>query len=83
MERTQKTDKEEFWSCINLKDKTLDLNSMAKEWQHFYNHKRPHSSLKGKTPQQKLKEKESVIPIQPDVTTAFWDAQEVVKPRNS
>jgi len=83
VERTQKTDKEEFWSCINVKDKTLDLNSMAKEWQHFYNHKRPHSSLKGKTPQQELKEKESVIPIQPDVTTAFWDAQEVIKPRNS
>ena len=29
---------------------TLDLNTMAMEWQEFYNKKRPHSSLNGKTP---------------------------------
>ncbi|MDB4727763.1 helix-turn-helix domain-containing protein [Saprospiraceae bacterium] len=32
VERTQKTDKEEFWSCIDLKDKDLDLNKLTKDW---------------------------------------------------
>jgi len=83
VERTQKTDKEEYWFCFDLKDKKLDLNSLANEWQEFYNNKRPHSSLKGKTPLQKLKSLKDKIPIQPEVTTLFWDAKEEVRPRNS
>lgn len=82
VERTQKTDKEEFWSLIDLKDRNLDLNELAKEWQEFYNKKRPHSSIKGKTPWQKFKAVEDLIPIQPDVTKAFWDSKEFIKPRN-
>lgn len=83
VERTQKTDKDEFWSCINLKNRDLDLNQLAKGWQEFYNKKRPHSSLKGKTPWQVLQKLEHLIPIQPDITSAFWDSNEQVKPRNS
>ena len=83
VERTQKTDKEEFWSLIDLKDRNLDLNQLAKEWEEFYNKKRPHSSLKGKTPWQKFKEVEELVPIQPDVTKAFWDSEEFIKPRNN
>jgi len=63
VERTQQTDKSEFWRFIDVTDPSLDLNSLAKEWEKFYNHKRPHSSLDGKTPSQKLKEVEKYIPI--------------------
>lgn len=68
VERSQQTDKTEFWNLIDLSDKTLDLNVMAMEWQEFYNKKRPHSSLNGKTPMQKLKSVKHLVPIQPDVS---------------
>jgi hypothetical protein len=72
----------EFWSLFDLSDDSLDLEYLAIEWQEFYNKKRPHSSLNGKTPWQKLKSVEHLIPIQPDVTKQFWDSKEEVWPRN-
>ncbi|WP_394358769.1 integrase core domain-containing protein [Porphyromonas macacae] len=68
VERSQQIDKTEFWLLIDLSDKTLDLNAIAMEWQEFYNKKRAHSSLNEKTPMQKLKSVEHLIPILPDVT---------------
>jgi transposase InsO family protein len=82
VERTQQTDKVEFWSLFDLSDESLDLEFLAIDWQNFYNKKRPHSSLNGKTPWQKLKSVEHLIPIQPDVTKQFWDSEEEVWPRN-
>lgn len=82
VERTQQTDKVEFWSLFDLSDDSLKLEYLAIEWQEFYNKKRPHSSLNGKTPWQKLKSVEHLIPIQPDVTKQFWDSKEEVWPRN-
>lgn len=35
VERSQQTDKTEFWNLIDLSDKTLDLNVMAMEWQYL------------------------------------------------
>lgn len=52
------------------------------EWQEFYNKKRPHSSLNGKTPMQKLKSVELLIPIQPDVSEKFLESNEEILPRN-
>jgi len=82
VERTQQTDKVEFWSLFDLSDESLDLEFLAIDWQNFYNKKRPHSSLNGKTPWQKLKSVEHLIPIQPDVTKQFWESGEEVWPRN-
>jgi len=83
VERSQKTDKVEFWSLFDLTVNDLDLNSMIKGWQEFYNKKRPHSSLKGKTPFKKLQDVEHLIPIQPEITKNFKDSMEEVMPRNS
>lgn len=46
--------------------------------------RRLHSSLQGKTPYEKYLEEEGNIPLQVDVTQAYWDSppQEIV-PRNS
>ncbi|WP_411897490.1 IS481 family transposase [Elizabethkingia occulta] len=82
VERTQQTDKSEFWSLLDLSNPKLDLNALAIEWQDFYNKKRPHSSLNGKTPWERLQELEHLIPIQPEVTTKFWDSEEKIIPRN-
>lgn len=65
-----------------MSDKTLDLNKMAIEWQEFYDKKRPHSLLNGKTPIQKLKSAEHLVPIQPDVAEKLWESNEKTFPRN-
>ncbi|GAA4298430.1 IS481 family transposase [Aestuariibaculum suncheonense] len=82
VERTQQTDKSEFWFLLDLSEPTLDLNALAIEWQDFYNNKRPHSSLNGKTPLEKLKDVEALIPIQPDITKEFWESNEKILTRN-
>lgn len=53
VERSQKTDKAEFYSHLNLRNKTLQIEPLLAEWEHFYNHKRPHASLNGKTPHER------------------------------
>ncbi|CAA7197630.1 integrase core domain-containing protein [Chryseobacterium potabilaquae] len=82
VERTQQTDKSEFWSLVYLSDLDLNLNALAIEWQEFYNKKRPHFSLNGKTPWEKLQPLEHFIPIQPDVTAKFLYSNEEILPRN-
>jgi len=82
VERTQQTDKSEFWRLLDLKDLTQDLNALALEWEKFYNRKRSHSSLNGKTPWQKFREVEKLVPIQLEVTQNFWDSEEEILPRN-
>lgn len=83
VERSQLTDKSEFYSTIPRKERNLDLAPKLLEWQNFYNHKRPHSALKGKTPYEKFLEVEHLVPIQPDVTSKYWEKEVEVIPRNS
>jgi len=49
VERSQRTDKEEFYSTVNLDLDELK-NETLPEWQHYYNWQRAHGSFKGKTP---------------------------------
>lgn len=64
VERSQLTDKYEFYKLIPKKDRNIvSLSPMLLDWQEFYNHKRPHASLNGKTPYEKLLELEHLIPI--------------------
>lgn len=48
VERSQQTDKVEFYPTVDLKDSELALR--LEEWQFDYSWHRPHSSLGGKTP---------------------------------
>jgi transposase InsO family protein len=48
VERSQKTDWEEFYSTIDLAGPNLD--EKLREWQDYYNHERPHGSLSNQTP---------------------------------
>tara|TARA_B100001059_G_C17755225_1_gene539492 strand:+ start:158 stop:1123 length:966 start_codon:yes stop_codon:yes gene_type:complete len=49
VERSQRTDKEEFYSTVKLDLDELK-NETLPEWQHYYNWQRAHGSFKGKTP---------------------------------
>jgi len=51
VERSQKTDKTEFYATVNLA--TDDLEEQLALWQHYYNWDRPHSAHNGKTPMDK------------------------------
>ena len=49
VERSQKTDLEEFYAITDLSN-FEKLREELGQWQFFYNWQRPHGSLKGKTP---------------------------------
>lgn len=83
VERSQLTDKSEFYSTIPRAEKNMELAPRLLEWQNFYNHKRPHASLNGKTPYEKFLELENIIPIQPDVTGKYWEKEVDIVPRNA
>jgi transposase InsO family protein len=48
VERTQKTHCEEAYSMLELS--SPDPDEKLREWQDYYNHERPHGSLKNQTP---------------------------------
>jgi transposase InsO family protein len=83
VERSQYTDKSEFYATISKKDRNLQLATQLLDWQNFYNHKRPHASLNGQTPFERYLELEHLIPIQPDVTATYWEKPVEIHPRNS
>ncbi len=56
VERSHLTDEREFYQLLSYKG-DVDLEEKLKEWETFYNYFRPHSSHKGKTPYEILKEK--------------------------
>ena len=66
VERSQKTDMEEFYPTVDLNAENLE--ELLAEWQHYYNWFRPHSSLGGKSPDERCLELSSITP--------FWDEVE-------
>lgn len=66
VERSQKTDLEEFYAITDLSD-FEDLREKLAEWQFFYNWQRPHGSLKGKSPSQIVGELSEKTPFSDEV----------------
>jgi len=56
VERSHRTDKEEFYQLLSYTG-DVDLNKKLNKWEAFYNFQRPHGAFKGKTPYEILKEK--------------------------
>ena len=56
VERSHRTDQEEFYQLIEYKG-DVDLESKLKEWERFYNTFRPHTAHQGRTPYEALKVK--------------------------
>jgi len=81
VKRSHQSDKNNFYSTIEINDPNL-VEKVIK-WQNFYNTKRPHSALGGKTPYKWYLEIEAKIPIQPEVTLDYWSHYEKVLSRNA
>ncbi len=61
VERSQKTDKTEFYPTVDLNSNNLD--DLLAEWQHYYNWDRPHSAHHGKSPMERYFELSDITPF--------------------
>jgi len=80
VERSQRTDLDEFYSTVDLKNS--DLHTLLAEWQHYYNWDRPHSSLGGKTPIERLNELSEKTPLWEEVAAKFDPSKERIQEQN-
>jgi len=80
VERSQRTDKLEFYATCDLDDP--DLADRLSEWQHYYNWRRPHGAFKGKTPMQRLCELSKDTPFWEDVSALYDPTKERIQERN-
>jgi transposase InsO family protein len=80
VERSQKTDKIEFYPMVDLADSELPLR--LEEWQFSYNWHRPHSSLKGKTPMERYCDLMEQTPLNADAFQDYDADKELVQERN-
>jgi len=69
VERSQSTDRAEFWSQHEPTE--ADLEARLEEWQFDYNWRRPHGALGGRTPAQRLAELGAVTPLREDVALVY------------
>jgi transposase InsO family protein len=69
VERSQLTDLQEFWA--NRRNPSLEDAEDLECWQFDYNWRRPHGSLKGKAPIERIVELRNQIPDREDVALAF------------
>ena len=65
VERTQRTNLEEFYSTVELNN--AQLLEILEQWQIYYNSERPHSSLDNLIPQEKLLDLCSKTPFHENV----------------
>jgi len=80
VERSQKTDRDEFYSTIKLT--CPDIDDRLQEWQHYYNWNRPHGSLGGKTPMDKFFDLIKQTPYSDEVAEKYFQKKERVQDAN-
>lgn len=80
VERSQKTDKTEFYATVNLKSD--DLDELLAEWQHYYNWERPHSAHNGKSPMEKYFEVSEQTPFTDEVESLYEPMNEHIQEQN-
>lgn len=80
VERSQKTDIDEFYSTADLQ--SPDLEQQIEEWQFFYNWHRPHGSLKGASPIDKVCDLGDKTPYWEEIYDYFDSTKEGIQERN-
>lgn len=79
VERSQRTDLDEFYSSIDIK--RHDLAEELGYWEFYYNWHRPHSSLQGKTPNEKYTELMHDTPLHEEVSKNYNPSKERIIPQ--
>jgi hypothetical protein len=72
VERSQRTDLDEFYPTVD--PKSPDLQQQLQEWQDHYNQCRPHGSLNGRTPWEAWLERIALTPFHDDVEARYDDS---------
>ncbi len=80
VERSQRTDKEEFYATIELN--LQELEDSIHEWQQYYNWQRSHGSLKGKTPIEKVCSLMDKTPLSEEVLQSYDKSKERIQLAN-
>lgn len=80
VERSQKTDKMEFYATINIKSK--EIEDLLAEWQHYYNWERPHCAHGGRSPMDRYFELSSAIPFSDEVHRQYLPSNERIQNAN-
>lgn len=77
VERSQKTDLDEFYATVDLKSSDLEMQLL--EWQHYYNWHRPHGSLNGRPPMDKFFDLIGDTPFWDEVEEQYDPANERIR----
>jgi transposase InsO family protein len=80
VERSQRTDMQEFYSTVSLDNP--DLDAKLEEWQFYYNWHRPHGTLHGKAPVDRYCELISKTPLSEDVEALYDPFRERIQEQN-
>jgi len=81
VERSQKTDLEEFYATADLSD-FEKLREELEYWQFFYNWQRPHGSLGGKTPVEVMSTLSHKTPLWEEIMTTYDIKRERIQEPN-
>ncbi len=81
VERSQKTDLEEFYAIAEF-SKFEALSEELGYWQFYYNWNRPHGGLNGKTPSQVVSELINKTPLQEQVCDMYDLSKEHIQEAN-
>ena len=71
VERSQRTDRMEFWSTIDNTAPRESLDEQVAQWQQFYNQDRTHSAIHCKTPNARFQELIELLPSREAVHAAY------------
>jgi hypothetical protein len=77
VERSQRTDLEEFYATVDLRAE--DLAKRLDDWQSHYNEFRVHGSLDGRTPWEVWYERARLTPLFQDVETLYDESVERIR----
>ena len=74
VDRSQRTDLDEFCCTVDLKNPALE--DLLSEWQYYYNWDRPHRSLNGKSPVERLAELADKALLWEEISAKFYPSKE-------